>query len=388
MMLFNWLWLGKTRTAVMAIFRLLKVRPDAKILIVVPTEVLQKQWMNDYIIKYNLIKNCEVKIINTVIKTSWDVDLLICDECHMYVSDTFQEVFNCVDYDMILCLTATLERLDGKEVLIKSFAPVCDIVTVQDSQQNGWLSPYKEYVVLLDVDLSDYNKWNQEFIGFFSQLNFQFDQAMLLTTNIIERRKYAKKMGIDQKQMDAICYGWMDRLRKRKKFVQSHPHKFEIARKILDARKDRKCITFCSTIKDAEQLSIKGEFVLHSKQSKKSNDEALKQFNEVKSGVLHSSKAVNQGVDVKGLSVEIIMNTDSSKITKTQKLGRALRVESGKQAEIFTLIIKGTVEEKWLANSMSSSYIIINEQQLDKVLNYEPLEVRQRNLVKDIKNRF
>ena len=180
----------------------------------------------------------------------------------------------------------------------------------------------------------------------------------------------------------------MDRLRKRKKFVQSHPHKFEIARKILNARRDKKCITFCSTIKDAEQLSIKREFVLHSKQSKKSNDEALKQFNEVKSGVLHSSKAVNQGVDVKGLSVEIIMNTDSSKITKTQKLGRALRIESGKQAEIFTLIIKGTVEEKWLANSMSSSYIVINEEQLDKVLNYEPLEVRQRNLVKDVKNRY
>lgn len=195
-------------------------------------------------------------------------------------------------------------------------------------------------------------------------------------------------MGIDQKQFDAICFGWMDRLRKRKKFVQSHPHKFEIARKILDARKDKKCVTFCSTIKDAEQLSIKGEYVLHSKQSKKSNEETLNKFNQALFGVLHSSKAVNQGVDIKGLSVEIIMNTDSSKITKTQKLGRALRVEAGKQAEIFTLIIKGTVEEKWLANSMSSSYIIIDEQQLDKILNYEPLEVRQRNLVKDIKNRF
>lgn len=138
----------------------------------------------------------------------------------------------------------------------------------------------------------------------------------------------------------------MDRLRKRKKFVQSHPHKFEIARKILNARKDKKCITFCSTIKDAEQLSVKGEYVLHSKQSKKSNEETLSKFNQASSGVLHSSKAVNQGVDIKGLSVEIIMNTDSSKITKTQKLGRALRVEAGKQAEIFTLIIKGTVEEK------------------------------------------
>lgn len=387
-MLFNWLWLGKTRTAVTAIMKVLKIKPDARVLIVVPTEVLQKQWMNDYIIKYNLIQNCEVKIINSVIKTSWDVDLLVCDECHMFCSETFQEIFNCVSYEMVLCLTATLERLDGKETIIKYFAPVCDIVTVEDSQQNGWLSPYKEYVVLLDVNLSEYNQWNQEFIGFFSQLGFDFSRAMTLVTNIIERRKYAKKMGLDQKQFDTICYGWMDRLRKRKKFVQSHPHKFEVARKILDARKDKKCITFCSTIKDAEQLSVKGEYVLHSKQSKKSNEETLSKFNQVSSGVLHSSKAVNQGVDIKGLSVEIIMNTDSSKITKTQKLGRALRVEAGKQAEIFTLIIKGTVEEKWLANSMSSSYIIINEQQLDKILNYELLEVRERKLIKDVKNRY
>ena len=387
-MLFNWLRLGKTRTAVMAIMKVIKAKPDAKVLIVVPTDVLQKQWMNDYVIKYNLIKNCEVRIINSVIKMSWDVDLLVCDECHMFCSETFQEVFNCVNYNMILCLTATLERLDGKEILIKTFAPVCDIVTIEDSQQNGWLSPYKEYVVLLDVDLSDYQKWNQEFIGFFSQMGYDFNLAMRLTTNIIERRKYAKKLGLDQKQFDAVCFGWMDRLRKRKKFVQSHPKKFEIARKILDARKDKKCITFCSTIKDAEQLSVKGEYVLHSKQSKKSNEEALNAFDQATTGVLHSSKAVNQGVDVKGLSVEIIMNTDSSKITKTQKLGRALRVEPGKQAEIFTLIIKGTVEEKWLANSMSSSYIVINEQQLEKVLNNEPFEVRERKITKDVKNRY
>lgn len=387
-MLFNWLRLGKTRTAVMAIMKVLKAKPDAKVLIVVPTDVLQKQWMNDYVIKYNLIKNCEVRIINSVIKMSWDVDLLVCDECHMFCSETFQEVFNCVSYNMVLCLTATLERLDGKEILIKTFAPVCDIVTIEDSQQNGWLSPYKEYVVLLDVDLTEYKKWNQEFIGFFSQMGYDFNLGMKLTTNIIERRKYAKKLGLDQKQFDAVCFGWMDRLRKRKKFVQSHPKKFEIARKILDARKDKKCITFCSTIKDAEQLSLKGEYVLHSKQSKKSNEEALNAFDQATTGVLHSSKAVNQGVDVKGLSVEIIMNTDSSKITKTQKLGRALRVEPGKQAEIFTLIIKGTVEEKWLANSMSSSYIVINEQQLEKVLNNEPLEIRDRKLIKDVKNRY
>lgn len=71
---------GKSYAATMTIMKVLKVKPDARILISVPTEFLQKQWMDEYIIKYNLIKNCEVKIVNSIIKTSWDVDLLIIDK--------------------------------------------------------------------------------------------------------------------------------------------------------------------------------------------------------------------------------------------------------------------------------------------------------------------
>lgn len=379
---------GKTRVAIMAIAKVLKKKPDAKILIVVPTEVLKNQWTEDYIEKYNLTQNCEVQIINSVIKKQWDVDLLVLDEIHLYAADTFQMIFVTVSYNMVLGLTATLERLDGKDLIIKQYAPVCDIITIEEATANGWCAPYKEYVVLLDVDLTQYNKWNQEFISFFSQLGFDFGMAMSLVTDPIKRRKYAKKLGIDYKQLDAIVFGWMDRLKKRKAFVQSHPQKLKVARKILDARKDQKCLTFCSTIQESETLSKKGEFVLHSQKSKKNNNTTINEFNEATCGVLHSSKAAKQGLDIKGLSVEIILNTDSSKITKVQKVGRAIRYSPGKQAEIFTLVIKNTVEEKWFANSTTSNYIVINEQQLEKVLNYEPISVRERTLNKDIDNRF
>ena len=127
---------------------------------------------------------------------------------------------------------------------------------------------------------------------------------------------------------------------------------------------------------------------MQSEKKKKENAEAINKFNQQQTGNIFSVRAAKTGLDLKGLSVEIIMNTDSSKISKTQAIGRVIRFEKDKQAEVFTLIIKGTVEAKWFANSNSSSYIVINEQQLDKILNYEPLEVRQRNLVKDIKNRF
>lgn len=379
---------GKTWTAVMLILKIIKVKPDAHILISVPTDVLQKQWMNEYIIKYNLIKNCEVKIINSIVRTTWNVDLLIIDEIHLTPTSTFGEIFNCVEYDMILGLTATLERLDGKEEFVKQYAPVIDIVSITESINNGWLSPYKEYLVLLDVDLTEYNNLNQKFIGFFSQLNFDFNLAMRLSTNIIERNKYAKKLGIPSKTMTAICMGWMNCLQKRKKFIQNHPHKLEVARKILDARKDKKCITFCATIKDAEKLSQKNEFVLHSKQSKKTNEQVISKFNQSSTGVLHSSKAANQGLDIKGLSVEIILSTDSSKITKTQRIGRTIRFEENKVAEVFTLVLKNTVDEKWYANSLSSNCIVINENQLDQVLNNESIQVRERTLIKDINNRY
>lgn len=169
---------GKTRGAMTAIWKLIKSKPNARILISVPTEILQKQWMDDYIIKYNLLKNCEVKIINSIIKTTWDVDLLVIDEIHLTPTEQMGAIFECVDYQMILGLTATIERLDGKEILVKSYAPVCDEITIEEATSNGWLSPYKEYVVMLDVDMTDYNKWNQEFIGFFSQLNYDFSLGM------------------------------------------------------------------------------------------------------------------------------------------------------------------------------------------------------------------
>ena len=46
-------------------------------------------------------------------------------------------IFECVDYQMILGLTATIERLDGKETLVKSYAPVCDEITIEEATANG-----------------------------------------------------------------------------------------------------------------------------------------------------------------------------------------------------------------------------------------------------------
>ena len=72
---------------------------------------------------------------------------------------------------------------------------------------------------------------------------------------------------------------------------------------------------------------------------------------------------------MKGLSVGIVLGIDSSKIKATQKLGRVIRKEGNKQAEMFNIIINGTIETQWFANSHKNrSYITIDEEGLYDVL--------------------
>lgn len=377
---------GKTRLSLMLITSLLKSNSKASVLIVVPTEFLKEQWV-DQLIEWDLIDNCKVEIINTVIRSEWTCDLLIIDEVHLTASDTFRKVFEVVEYSMILCLTATLQRLDGKEVLIKQYAPVCDTITLLEAQTEGWVSPIKEYVVLLDVDLTEYKAWDQKFNGYFAYFNWDFNIAMKCSTDWKFRNTYAKQMGLSPKDVLGMAMDWMRCMRKRKEFVMSHPKKLEVCKQILNARKDKKCITFSATIKDSEQLGV-GQ-VLHSKQSKKKNAEIIKHFNEAESGVLCTSKAADQGVDIKGLSVGIIMSIDSSKIRKTQRTGRIIRFEEGKTAELFTLVIRGTQEWRWFQNSNTSkNAIVLSEDQLKLVLSGEELITRQRDQFEDTEFRF
>lgn len=359
--------------------------PDFKILVVVPTDNLKNQWLKQ-LIEWKLLKNVTVEIINTAIKKVQHFDLLICDEAHRYASDSFSKLFDVIYYKMILCLTGTLERLDGKEELIKTHAPVCDAVTRDEAIENGWLADFKNYLVMIDVDLKEYKQWDQVFNQCFSVLNFDFNLGMRLMKDAVFRRKYAKQIKMEYNILTGVVMKWMKAMRKRKEFVLSHPKKIEITKKILNARKDKKSITFCNTIKDAE--SIKMGYVLHSKQKKKENEAILEKFAKDSCGVINSSKALNTGTDIPGLSVGIMLANTSSKITKQQSIGRCIRKEGDKIAEFFTLVIKGTQDVKWAINSSVTDYITITEEQLQDVLDGKEISTRKRNYNVDLENRF
>ena len=390
---------GKTRCALTAIKALLKKYPHFRILVVVPTEALQTQWLK-HIEEWEFQFNVEVVIINTCIRHSWMCDVLVIDEIHRTGAEEFSKVFQQVKYKLILGLTATIERLDGKHFLIQKYCPVVDQVSTIECLVNGWISDYKEYQVLINVDdIEVYRNMNKEWTQHFEFFGFDFNKAMSCTGK--DGWKYKIKLrdemyqGHDEAKrkqvLQAINYhaaGFIRIMTARKAFINNHPKKVEIAKKILESRKNSKVITFSNNVVMAESIE-NGQNVFTGKTSKKKGRVMIEDFITGKIKTIHSCKKLDEGFDVPDASVAIILGFDSSEIKSTQRRGRVVRKFGDKTAEIFYLVLNDTQETKWFKNahSTTNNYITIDEEGLDKVLKGEQPELYKAP-IKELKFRF
>lgn len=389
---------GKTRCSFILIDKLLSKYPTMQVLIVVPTEILKNQWLEQIDFR-GLGLNVHVSVINTIAKHGYTCDLLIIDELHTAASNLLINVFSAVKYKMILGLTATFERLDERHKLIEKYCPVIDTITIQEAQLNGWVSKYNEYLVIIDVDNMDvYRNFNKEFTEHFEFFQFRFDLAMSMIgpKGLQNRIAYRDEICNSNKNLDkkevlkAITYhatGFIRSIQNRKKFVYEHPEKIRIAEEIIKHRSDKKIVTFCANTKIAESFS--SGFVYTGKESKKKNRISLEEFTVKPSGVMHTCKLAEAGVDIAGLSVGIMLGVNSSETKAVQTRGRVIRKEGNKQAEFFTLVINDSVELKWWENShkKDTDIIKIDVDNLLKMLQGEPWEPYRKKL-KDFTYRF
>ena len=386
---------GKTRVALKIIKWLQSLHPEITIIVVVPTTGLQEQWVEELDGFGCSREHVEVYVINSVIKNTHTCNLLILDECHRYASADFKKVFDMVTYNMILCLTATFERLDGKEKLIAKYAPVVDKVSIQECLANKWVSNYKEYVVVIEPDdLDEYDKLTAEFMTHFEFFDYDFGTAMSMVgkNGWKNRYNYAKEICQNSalikdtlKTVTIHAMGLMRAMQARKKYISSHPEKLRVAEEIIAHRPNSKIITFCATVAMAEQ--IQEGYVYTGKDSKKGNRVTLNEFSKMKSGVLNTVKKANEGINLPDLDVGIMLGVDSSKIKHAQTRGRVVRYQEGKNAEYFTLILKDTVEVEWWRRSQGKdSCEVIDEDNLMHVLNHEPYETYKEPLKQFVSN--
>lgn len=378
---------GKTRVGLQAIKRFQTKFPEHLIIVAVPSDAIRIQWEKE-LSNWNL--KAEVKTYYDTSRHKYECTMLVLDEIQKVAADTLFSTFDNVKYKLILGLTATFERLDGRDKLIAKYCPVIDEITISECISKGWLSDYTEYLVLIEPeDIEDYNKVNRQFLDHFSYFDYNFNKAMAMFSDWKYRVRYIKEHNLSKEEgkiLMAHAAGFNRTMQARKKYINNHPKKIELTNLILEHRSDKKCITFSNTIAMAERIGY-GQ-VYSGKDSVKKGRAKLEEFLLQPSGVINSIRRLTEGFNDPTISVAVVLGFDSSKTRKTQSIGRVIRAFEGKKAEVFNLVLKGTVEETWFANSnTNSNYITIDEENLINVLNGTEF-TKKKNKVTKMKFRF
>lgn len=378
---------GKTRVGLQAIKRFQAKFPEHLIIVAVPSDAIRIQWEKE-LSNWNL--KAEVKTYYDTSRHKYECTMLVLDEIQKVAADTLFSTFDNVKYKLILGLTATFERLDGRDKLIAKYCPVIDEITISECISKGWLSDYTEYLVLIEPeDIEDYNKVNRQFLDHFSYFDYNFNKAMAMFSDWKYRVRYIKEHNLSKEEgkiLMAHAAGFNRTMQARKKYINNHPKKIELTNLILEHRSDKKCITFSNTIAMAERIGY-GQ-VYSGKDSVKKGRAKLEEFLLQSSGVINSIRRLTEGFNDPTISVAVVLGFDSSKTRKTQSIGRVIRAFEGKKAEVFNLVLKGTVEETWFANSnTNSNYITIDEENLINVLNGTEF-TKKKNKVTKMKFRF
>ena len=226
-------------------------------------------------------------------------------------------------------------------------------------------------------DLDVYNKINREFHEHFAFFNNEFDTAVTMSTDWRARYAEAKRRDVNNwQEMNKLIMmhaaGFSRTLQARKKFIYNHPKKIEIASLILQHRLDKKCITFSQTIAMAEELAKYSGIgtVYSAKDTLKKGRQTLDEFKSQETGTLHAIFKLNEGFNDPKISVGITLGFNSSINSSKQRLGRIIRANNPDEVkENFTLVLRGTQDEKWAQNSLSGrDFIVIDEDGLKNLL--------------------
>jgi superfamily II DNA or RNA helicase len=329
---------GKTFFAISGIKNWLRLFPEGKILIIVPTTALQDQWYISLIDELRLPKNdvntwpestnlqsrFQIMVVNTArtkakqISDSCEDLLLIADECHRYASNENKAALE-IKTTATLGLTATAERdYDNglEEILIPTLGEIIYKYSLADARNDGVVSDFE----VLNVKVE------------FTEL--ESDEYKKLSARLAQA--YAQG---DENRATIIA-------RMRATVSRDAAKRIPAAVAIAQENKGRRMIIFHEEIEKAEILKKllheRGHSVAiyHSKLGMDKRRDNLLQFRRGMIEVLVCCRALDEGVDVPESDVAIIAASTSSSRQRIQRIGRVIRVHKDKEiAKVYTIYV-------------------------------------------------
>lgn len=292
-------------------------------------------------------------VINSASKYKGECDLLIVDEVHKALSDSRYNVFSCIKYKYLLCLTATLpEKKVEYMSRLEKVAPVVYSLKMSDvSTMDKVVADYQMFNVEVDMDKSTrfkYRKWD----GMFKEASIALAQLKRYEPELMDYKSlfdiakaYQARSGPEEIVRAAKAFWWA--MSMRKKSLYDNDSKIEVIVNLIQKFPDKKWIIFSKSTTFADKVASRlGVRAYHSKN--KERLQILEDFKNDKTKYLPVVDGVNEGVDIPEVDGAIAESSVSSTIISQQQLGRIVRFKEGKKALFFNLYVPGTPEERWV----------------------------------------
>ncbi len=338
---------GKTHLANLAIEA--AGRPT---LVVTPTIDLMNQWYDELTIAfgeeigllgggYNDLKPLTITTYDSAYinmdRIGNRFGLLVFDECHHLPGPTYGLAAMSSLAPFRLGLTATPERADNAHTqLDKLIGPI--VYRREITQLRGeFLAEYR--VETIHVDLTEQQRNEYESAR-------ELYRSFLQSQGIDMRRPNAWRQFLIQAHRSPEGRQAFLAHRRQRELALAAPAKLNLLGRLLERHNGDRVLIF--THDNATVYKIARQFlvpVVTHQTSTKERREILLRFNAGTYPIVATSRVLNEGVNVPEANVAVILSGSGSVREHVQRLGRILRKSGDKEAHLYEVVSRGTVEE-------------------------------------------
>ncbi len=330
---------GKTYATIL----LLKDRNYKKIIVGVPTRKLKNQWLKE--LNKHDVKNVTVETFHILSKErSKDLkcDILVVDECHRSTSPVFSKIYDNIDYDHVIGLSATPN---------KKSLEYCGNTIIDVPLKDAKISDFTVYFHAIDLDYNEqikYDEYSDAIRRYIGRMRSSFE---------FEKQQF-------REQLDSVIF-------KRRSVVYNADERIPKAVELIKKNKDNPTLVICKRIDQANSISkITGYPVYH---SEKTDENALDNFQNDNISTLISVGMLSEGYDKRNIKCLIIVSTAITEAYHIQSIGRAVRLPDN--ADIHIILARRTTDEKLLQFRHMYNHEIVG--------NFSPHALKPQNPWKD-----
>lgn len=263
-------------------------------------------------------------------------DLLIFDEVHHLPAPVYRKIAEEARASARLGLTATPERYDQADVdLALLVGPTVYRKGLADIAQ-GYLAPHSIEQISVDLEPDErvvYERGWNEYLSYVRRSRLRMPQGYQ------ELIKRAGRDGAARKALEGH--------RRARETALSARRKIGAVAEIVGRHHQERVLIFCQHVDLARRLGDALDFPVATHETPKAERRRLlDMFRSGEAPVLVATSILDEGVDVPDAAVGIVVSGTGQPRQFIQRLGRLIRPGPGKEAKLYEIVTRSTLEER------------------------------------------